>query len=39
MNDSSYTDNSMKRDMACQTLSTGDIVLMQVYFDEDNNKK
>lgn len=26
-----------KREIACQTLSTGDIVMMKVHFEEDKN--
>lgn len=29
--------NGLKREAACQTLSTGDIVMMKVFFDEDKN--
>lgn len=29
--------NGQKREAACQTLSTGDIVMMKVFFDEDKS--
>ena len=34
-----YSSRAAKKDAACQTLSTGDIVITKIFFKEDQDKQ